>query len=189
MTLYSSNVLLLVTRREFMNMTSKLPNNLANGAPKMSQNRKNHVEVRKKSSWYSSFSSITMVWFTMNSFQRVKRSIRNTTWPFWGVYVKQFVINGQICRQKIHGFFTTIMCRHIPAWLWLNFWLNTKQRSLLSHRIRKIWHHLQYTGCTADLEQPLHRFRAYRCTKVRGKCCSLCAIQLLRQNWVSSRTM
>ena len=34
---------------------------------------------------------------------------------------------------------TTIMRRHIPAWLWLNFWLNTKQNSLLSYRIRQIW--------------------------------------------------
>ena len=28
---------------------------------------------------------------------------------------------------------------HIPTWLWLNFWLNTKQKSLLSHRICQIW--------------------------------------------------
>ena len=43
-------------------------------------------------------------------------------------------------------------------------------------------HHLQYAGCTADLEQPLHRFRAYRCAKVRVKCCPLCAVQLVRRN-------
>ena len=30
------------------------------------------------------------------------------------------------------------MRRHIPAWLWLNFWLNMKQKSFLSHRIRQI---------------------------------------------------
>ena len=28
---------------------------------------------------------------------------------------------------------------NFPAWLGLNFWLNTKQKSLLSHRIRQIW--------------------------------------------------
>ena len=95
MTLHSSNLLLLVTRHGFMNMTSKLPNNLANGAPKMSQNQKNHVKVGQKSRWCSSFSSITVVWCTMNSFQRVKRLMRNTTWPFWIVYVKQFDVNGR----------------------------------------------------------------------------------------------
>ena len=76
---------------------------------------------------------------TMNSFQRVKRSIGNTTWPFWGVYAKKFVVNGRICGQTTHGFFTTIMRHHIPAWLWLNFWLNRKQKLLLSHHICQIW--------------------------------------------------
>ena len=94
---------------------------------------------RPKSRSCSSFFSITVVWFIINSFQRVKRSIRNTTWPFWGVYVKQFVVNGRICGQPTHKFFTTIMRRHIPACSWLNFWLNTKQKSLLSHCIRQIW--------------------------------------------------
>ena len=120
-----------------MNMTSTLPKNLANGAPKMSQNQKNHVKVGQKSRWCSSFSSITVVWFTINSFQRVKRSIRTTAWPFWDVYVKQFVVNGWICGQTTHRFFSTIMRLHIPAWLWMNFWLNMKQKSLLSHRFRR----------------------------------------------------
>ena len=31
------------------------------------------------------------------------------------VYVKKFVVNGRICGQTTHGFFTTIMRRHIPA--------------------------------------------------------------------------
>ena len=28
--------------------------------------------------------------------------------------------------------------RHIPAWLWLNFWLNTKQE-MVNHHICQIW--------------------------------------------------
>ena len=32
-----------------------------------------------------------------------------------------------------------MMRRHIPAWLWLYFWLNTKHKSLLRHRIRQFW--------------------------------------------------
>ena len=38
-----------------------------------------------------------------------------------------------------------IACLHIPAWLWLNFWIKTKQKSLLSHRIRQIWLPVTYS--------------------------------------------
>ena len=41
------------------------------------------VETAQQSSeWRMAFSLITVVWFTINSFQRDKRSIRNTTWLF-----------------------------------------------------------------------------------------------------------
>ena len=33
---------------------------------------------------------------------------------------------------------------NFPAWLWLNFWLNTKQKSFLSHHIRQIWLHVSF---------------------------------------------
>lgn len=57
-TLNSSNALLLVTGPGFMNMTLKMPNNLANDAPKMSR-------IRKKLSW------ITVLCFTMNSSENI----------------------------------------------------------------------------------------------------------------------
>ena len=44
--------------------------------------KKNTSKSVKKSKRCSSFSSITRVWFTMNSFQRVKRSVRNNIWSF-----------------------------------------------------------------------------------------------------------
>ena len=39
---------------------------------------------------------------------------------------------------------------------------NSYTEKISVHRL----HHLQYAGCSADSEQPLHRFRAYRCAKV-----------------------
>ena len=72
--------------------------------------------------------------------------------------------------------FTVVIRRTIEAFLSFFFFAYTQK--ILVHRL----HHLQYAGCTADSEQPLHRFRAYRCAKVRGKCCPLCAVQLVRRN-------
>ena len=80
------------------------------------------------------------------------RIIENVTWVFWGVYsienaniwVQHLLwIDSTLCGScfgyEARRRQTTIMRRHFPAWLWLNFWLNSKEKSLLSHRIRQIW--------------------------------------------------
>lgn len=96
--------LLLVMKRRFMNITSKLSNKLSKII-------------------------VFLVWI-INALHRIKRPWKEYYLPFWGLYVKQFVINGRICGQTV-GFFTAIMRRHIPIWLQLNFRSNTEQKALL----------------------------------------------------------
>ena len=60
-----SKASLMMTTREFMNITSKLH------AKTTSKFVKNQGDINR-------FFFVTLVWFTMTSFHRVKRSIRNT---------------------------------------------------------------------------------------------------------------
>lgn len=47
-------------------------------------------KITSKSKCGFPFSLIAVEWLTLDLFHEIKRSKRNTTWPFLGIFVKQF---------------------------------------------------------------------------------------------------
>ena len=92
----------------------------------------------QKSRWCLLFSSIFLVQYITNSFQRDRRSIKNTIWLYWSVWVRKSLRNGQICGRAIRRFYTTTMRHHIKRQLWLNLRPKTPQIPSINPRIHPI---------------------------------------------------